>query len=105
MQSFRAYARVPLADADRGWRLCTINASWLQLFREDKGAWLVPVMSGLVHNLRDVARMTDAEARRSGKKSDALDNCGTLMQSCFRTALQATGGALLAYEQARHIMP
>ncbi len=48
-------------------------------------------MSGLVHNVRDVARMTDAEARRNGKKSDALDNCGTLMQGCFRTALQATG--------------
>ena len=51
----------------------------------------MPVMSGLVHNLRDVARMTDAEARQNGKKSDALDNCGTLMQGCFRTALQATG--------------
>ena len=51
----------------------------------------MPVMYGLVHNVRDVARMTDAEARQNGKKSDALDNCGTLMQGCFRTALQATG--------------
>lgn len=51
----------------------------------------MPVMCGMVHNLRDVARQADAETRRSGKSSDALDNCGTLMQSCFRTALQATG--------------
>ena len=63
----------------------------MQLFREDKDAWLVPVMCGMVHNLRDVARQADAETRRGGKSSDALDNCGTLMQSCFRTALQATG--------------
>ena len=62
----------------------------------------MPVMYGLVHNLRDVARLTDTEARRSGKKSDALDNCGTLMQSCFRTALQATGGALSAHAQAHY---
>ena len=64
---------------------------FMQLFREDKDAWLVPVMCGMVHNLRDVARQADAETRRGGKSSDALDNCGTLMQSCFRTALQATG--------------
>ena len=54
----------------------------------------MPVMCGLVHNLRDLARLTDAEARQNGKKSDALDNCGTLMQSCFRTAIQATGEAI-----------
>lgn len=63
----------------------------MQLFREDTDAWLVPVMCGLVHNLRAVARSTDAEARQNGKTSDALDNCGTLMQSCFRTALTAHG--------------
>ena len=67
----------------------------MQLFREDKDAWLVPVMCGMVHNLRDVARQADAETRRGGKSSDALDNCGTLMQSCFRTALQATGEHLV----------
>lgn len=79
------------------------SAHVLQLFREDKDAWLVPVMYGLVHNLREVARSTDAEARRQGRKSDALDNCGTLMQSCFRTALQATGGCLLcSFLNANH---
>ena len=69
----------------------------MQLFREDKDAWLVPVMCGMVHNLRDVARQADAETRRGGKSSDALDNCGTLMQSCFRTALQATGAPSSPY--------
>ncbi|CAK0783973.1 hypothetical protein CVIRNUC_007176 [Coccomyxa viridis] len=72
-------------------QLVAYTQPFLKLFREDKDAWLVPVMCGMVHNLRDVARQADAETRRSGKSSDALDNCGTLMQSCFRTALQATG--------------
>ena len=51
-------------------------------------------MCGLVHNLRAVARAGDAEARQNGKQSNALDNCGTLMQTCFRASLTAVGGLL-----------
>ena len=44
-----------------------------------------------VHNLRAVACRAEDEAKAAGKKSDALENCGTQLQKCFAVAMQGTG--------------
>ena len=44
-----------------------------------------------VNNLREVAVAADDEAKRAGRRSDALENCGTQLQKCFSAALQGQG--------------
>jgi hypothetical protein len=52
-------------------------------------------MHCVVHNLRAAACRADDEAKATGKKCDALENCGTQLQKCFAVAMQGTG-ALVA---------
>ena len=63
----------------------------MQAFREDTDAWLIPPMYVMVHNVRQVACQADDEAARLGRKSDALENCGTQLQKCFAVAVQGAG--------------
>jgi hypothetical protein len=65
----------------------------LQAFREDMEAWLIQPMFAVVHNLRTVACQADDEAKRLGRKSDVLENCGRQLVNCFSTASQASGDA------------
>lgn len=63
----------------------------MQAFREDTDAWLIAPMYVMVHNVRQVACQADDEATRLGRKSDALENCGTQLQKCFAVAVQGAG--------------
>lgn len=62
-----------------------------QAFREDQDAWLTGPMHVCVNNLRQVAVAADDEAKRAGRQSEALENCGTQLQKCFSAALQGQG--------------
>ena len=62
-----------------------------QAFREAPDAWLIGPIHTVVHNLRAVACRADDEAKATGKKCDALENCGTQLQKCFAVAMQGTG--------------
>lgn len=65
-----------------------------QAFREDTEAWLIGSMYVMVHNVRQLACQADDEATRLGRKSDALENCGTQLQKCFSAAVQGAGERL-----------
>ncbi|KAK9902673.1 hypothetical protein WJX75_002119 [Coccomyxa subellipsoidea] len=64
---------------------------FIKAFREDTDAWLIPPMYVMVHNVRQVACQADDDAARLGRKSDALENCGTQLQKCFAVAVQGAG--------------
>lgn len=67
---------------------------YAQAFREDTDAWLIAPMYVMVHNVRLLACQADDEAARLGRKSDALENCGTQLQKCFSAAVQGAGEQL-----------
>lgn len=59
----------------------------LQVYREEKEPWLGFPLEGLAKNMRAVALAANAEARKSGRKSGALENCGSSLQRVFATAI------------------
>lgn len=64
---------------------------FLKVFREDEGSWVILPMHAVVHNLRSAGEAADADARRVGKRSDRLADCGDQLRKCFSVSLQAPG--------------
>lgn len=48
-------------------------------------------MHVVVHNAREVACRADDDAKRAGRTSEALENCGVQLQRCFAAAVQGAG--------------
>lgn len=72
----------------------------LQEYREDRDGWLAEPLTGLAHNMRSVALAADADARRAGRKSGTLENCGSSLQRVFASSIG--GGELDAQAFERY---
>lgn len=63
--------------------------SFLKVFREDAGSWLVDPMHSVVHNLYALADMADRALKRGNMKECKLVDCGDQLRKCFSVSLQA----------------
>ena len=64
-----------------------VDVHHVQIYREEKEPWLGGPLEGLGKNMRAVALAANAGAKKAGRKSGALENCGGSLQRIFATAI------------------
>ena len=79
------------------------KSEWMQVYREEKEAWLAGPLEGLAKNMRAVALTADGQARKAGRKAGALENCGGSLQRVFATAIAGSMPPLRAITPSKSV--